>query len=77
MSITRHLLGMGMEMLSMYISSYLSAHTILKFKFKVKIGETNLRAELLFINIFCALRKMSITCHLLKHGQLVAHNGLT
>ena len=44
---------MGMEMLSMYISSYLSAHTILKFKFKVKIGEINLRVELLFINIFC------------------------
>jgi len=46
---------MWIEMLNMSISSYLGAHTILKFKFKVKIGEINLRAELLFIDIFCAL----------------------
>jgi len=37
----------------MSISSYLDENIILKFKLKVKIGELNLKAELLFISIFC------------------------
>jgi len=46
---------MGIGMLNMSTSSYVGENSILKFKFIVKIVEINLRAELLFINIFYAL----------------------